>query len=119
MPTLTPTGGPAHTPLLVLNYSARRATGTVVHGRVSNDQPSPDITLRTPSLRSGSLTLLFPNAATAQAAFDGLGGKVWVFVHEGRPQWSMSAVSTNDLEIVIQEDAELFIVNVPFQEVSP
>lgn len=121
MPTISIAGGATYNPLLVIDYSAERATGTTVQQRASHNQPSPDVTLRTASLRSGSLTLLFPSAASAQAAFDGLGAAVkpFTFTHEGRPQWTMYAVlGEGNLGLVIQDGAEMFIVRVPFQEVS-
>lgn len=120
MPTITPAGGTVFSFLAVLEYSVRRDTGTIVQDRVSSNQPSPDITLRTASLRSGSLLLLFSNASTAQAAFDTLaGGIVFTFTHEDRPQWTMTAVpGPGDLELTIQEDAEFFVVRLPFQEIT-
>lgn len=119
MTTITHSAGVV-TPRLIDGYQARRETRTVVHDVL--DRTAPDVTLRAPGPRVGSLRCLFPVQADAIAAFDVLGRReVFVLADADVPTVDMSfVVSGGDLGIELDDETrDLWWLVVPFVEVSP
>lgn len=110
----TPTG--TISPILVTEYSAKRASQSVVHKIMG--RTDPDVTLRPAALRTGSLTLLFSTQADAQNGADLLGVLgVSVLSDTDVPGVGMSFIATGDL--AVQEDSPNWTLALDFTEVTP
>jgi hypothetical protein len=120
--TTTITDGVTSTqPLLVLTASHERAGGTIVHDVL--DRPEdPDVTLRAPGTRQGTLELFYDDQADALAA-DALHAAAVVLA------LADTADPSKDMNYVVPRGATLglrreipharWIVTVPYREVAP
>lgn len=107
-------------PEVVDGYEARRPARTLVHPIMGRDDP--DITYRPVGLRKGTLTLVFGTGALAAAAEDALiVPRVYTLTDPDVAEVGMQFVVA-DGEIVRTLDLEtqtVWLLEVPFQEVSP
>lgn len=107
-------------PQVVNGYEASREARTVVNAVLNRS--NPDVTLRDPGPRSGSLALVFATENAAQDAFAVLGTRqVFTLADPDRLSIGMSfVVADGDLTIGLDADTrEVWIVTVPFVEVLP
>lgn len=105
-------------PLQVLGYNSRRQSGNKVHPVLNRE--SPDVAFISPSLRSGTLRLLFGNETDALAAED-LHCTVGVFVlaDTDMPGVGMNYVPSGAIEKSLDEESsKLWVVSVEFEEVA-
>lgn len=108
------------TPEVVDGYTASREARTVVHPILNRSDP--DITLRATGLRTGSLSCVFKDQASAITAYGILSvAQVLTLTDPEVPAVDMSfVVAEGDLEIALDDETrEVWIVTVPFVEVSP
>lgn len=107
------------TPDLIDRFEAAREAHTVVHDILNRS--NPDVTLRAPSLRRGSLACRFVQEADAISAFDVLSvPQVLAMTNADVPAVDMSfVVALGDLTISLSGDTQAWWVTVPFVEVAP
>lgn len=127
MPDLIVTGSTVIRPTLILGYQSTRAAGNVVHPIIN--RPSPDVTLRPASLRTGTLELLFAGddsaaveTASAEAETLHATAAVFTLISDDRPSIAMSYVVSGNGQISRALDPstrDAWTVTVPFQEVGP
>lgn len=119
MATITHSTGTI-TPEAVNGYSASREARTVVHPILNRS--NPDITFRAPGLRKGTLTCVFAVEADALAAFGVFSTpQVLTLTDPDVPTVGMLFVAADgDLTITLDDKTSVvWLVQVPFQEVSP
>lgn len=117
--TITYSGGTL-TPELVDGYQGAREARNVEH--VILGRAGSDFTLRPAALRSGTLRLLFPLEADAAEALDALSAaETFALTTDERTTLDMEFVTVDagasmELDNVTRR---VWIVSVPFQEVTP
>lgn len=119
MTTITHDGG-VITPTIVDGWSAAREVRTIAHTILG--RPDPDVTFRPAGLRAGTLRLVFAAEAAAAAASDALATpQVLTIVDADRSHLAMSFVVTGgDLSVTLDDETrDVWIVEVPYREVSP
>ena len=112
-------GSTVITPDLVDGYTATNAGQNVIH--IILGRSNPDITLRPPLLRSGTLDLFFTTEAKAKAAADAfMVPAVFALASTDRPSIAMNFVVSPDGSTRELEDTtrELWYVRVGYQEVT-
>lgn len=117
MLTLT-SGSTVLTPFDVLGWSSHREARSVVHQPIAREDP--DVTLRPPTLRSGTMRLLFPDYADAVAceAAHAVAG-VWLLDDDLLGQMRY-VVGDGDLTLASLDDhGGGWSVEVPYREVAP
>lgn len=108
------------TPRVIEGYEANREARTVVHDILN--RANPDVTLRAPGLRRGSLKCVFATEAEAVAAFGVLGvPQILVLADDTVPSVGMSfVVAEGDLAVMLDPETRVvWVVVVPFIEVTP
>lgn len=119
MPTIT-NGTDIITPVLVNGFTSSREARTVVHDIL--DRPAPDTSLRESGSRTGTLELLFTGEASAFAAETLHAGiSVWSISDPDRPSIAMTyVVAGGSVERELDDETrDLWLVRVPFREVTP
>lgn len=117
--TITYSGGTL-TPELVDGYQAARSSRNVEH--VVLGRAGSDFTLRPAALRSGTLTLLFPLEADAAEALTALSApEAFTLASDDRTTLDMEFVVVGSGADMALDDAtrDVWIVSLPFQEVTP
>lgn len=120
MTTIITFSGGEITPEVVNGFEASRAARSIVHTILG--RADPDITLRPAGLRKGTLTLVFATGAAAASAEAALVvPRVFTLVDPDVPNVSMAfVVADGDVETSLDMDTQIvWIVRVPFQEVTP
>ena len=116
--TITHTTG-VITPRVVEGYQASREARTVIHDILNRS--NPDVTLRAPGPRRGSLKCIFATEAEAVAAYGVLSVPQLLQLSDGTvPSVSMSfVVADGDLAVSLDPETRVvWIVDVPFVEVT-
>lgn len=105
----------------VNGYEAEREARTIVHLILNRSEP--DVTLRAPGLRTGTLKLLIADQAEALTAYGILSvPQVFAIADPDTPAIDMSFVIPDGSPIGIALDPETqdaWILTVPFAEVTP
>lgn len=118
--TITHAGG-IITPTLIDGYEAERQARNVVHEIINRS--APDVTLRAPGLRRGSLKCVFAAQLDAVAAFGNLSiPQVFTITDTDVPSLGMTFVVPDGEVIRIALDDQTrhtWIVTLPFAEVLP
>lgn len=110
-------GATTLTPALIVPGRLTRPGRTIVHEILGD--PSPDVTGRTPGLRTGELRTLWPTSAAALAALNALAaqGGPWTITGAGEADMLMRVVG--DVVIEPTEDGmDSRAVTITVQEVS-
>jgi len=108
-------GGLTTSPVAVDGYEATRASQNIVHDLISGDIA---VTLISPRPRSGTLQLVYGNAADAFAAFTLHETETTFFLErDDLPALNMTYVLDGDLTITVDDSREAWVLAVGFQEV--
>lgn len=108
------------TPEVVNGFEASREARSIVHTILG--RPDPDVTFRPAGLRSGTLSLVFADGATAASAEAALTvPQVLTLTDPDVPKVGMSfVVAGGGVRTVLDDETRtVWIVEVPFQEVTP
>lgn len=107
------------TPIHVNGYESSRESGVVIHPIVGRS--SPDVTLAPAALRAGTLNLLFDDETESRAAEDAHALPLaFTLVSAARTTIDMYYVVTGATRRTLNSvDRRHWVVEVPFQEVSP
>lgn len=118
MTTITYAGATAPiVPTAVDGYESERESGTVLHPIAGRS--SPDATLAPASLRTGVLRLVFPTEAESKAAEDAHALPLAFTLTTGLSTIDMYYVVTGRARRTLSQTRVEWIVEVPFQEVTP
>jgi hypothetical protein len=106
------------TPLVVDGYESGRESGNIVHRIIG--VASPDVTFRPALLRAGTLRLVFPVEADADAAVAfHAAGTVFAFEDSDRPSLAMSYVTSGRISCALDDETrDVWVVSVDYQEVG-
>lgn len=106
-------------PILVDGYASNRQSGVTVHPIAGRS--SPDVTLAPAALRTGVLRLLFSEEADAKAAEDAHALPVaFTLSSDDRTTIDMYYVVTDSIARTLDgQTRAVWIIEVPFQEVTP
>ena len=119
MTTITHSTG-VITPLLVLGWSAARRSHSLVHPVLG--RTDPDVTLRPAGMRTGTLTMLFANAADAAAAeaVFAVAQRLTLADPDVAAVAMTFVVAEGDIAAVLDPETRVrWTLAVPFQEVAP
>jgi hypothetical protein len=106
-------------PLLILEYQTQWEAGNILHEIVGTSYPAA--TLRVARPRTGSLSMLFADEATARDAADLLcRASKFALTDTDRPTIRMSFVASGSISLTLDpETLTYWILDVDYQEVAP
>jgi len=113
--TTITSGTTTFTPILIRDYQSTQTSGNLIHELLGGEV---DVTLREASTRSGSLQLLFPDEATAQACRAAHASAAVFELHQtDATSVEMTYVVDGRLEVAPDEEAEnVWWVTVEYRE---
>jgi hypothetical protein len=120
MSTIITSGADTLEPTLVTGYASRREARSIVHTILGRE--NPDVTFRPASLRSGQLELLFTGESESLDAEQlHATGQTFALISTDRASVEMTYVVADGTIERELDDAtrDVWIVRVPFQEVTP
>lgn len=118
MATTITTGSTTITPLLVTGWQASQESRNIVHTIIGRS--SPDVTLKTANMRTGTLEMLFGTAADADEARTlHVEAAVFTLTSSELSQVNMAYVVAGSISSILEDETRrLWTISVDFQEVD-
>lgn len=118
MSTISDGAGGTVTPILILGWSDERAASNLIHDLIG--VPAPDVSLHPARTRSGEISLLLDDYATAVPAVEILSAPaVFTLEHSELPGASMTFVVAGAIGLELDQETLIRVVlRVPFREVA-